>query len=133
MTGRREFITLLAGAAAWPLAARAQQRDRVKRLGVLWGLAETDNVYEPYLLAFKQRLQDLGWIDGRNVRVEYWFTGGVTVRASRARHRPVSASAGSRYDHAGRQGDVSDAGRLCRVRTLDNSRARARWPTAGQA
>ena len=58
---------------------------------------------------------------------------GVSVRASRARHRPVSASAGSRYDHAGRQGDVSDVGRLCRVRALDNSRARARWPTAGQA
>jgi len=78
---RREFITLLGGAAvAWPVAARAQQRDPVKRLGVLWGLAENDNVYEPYLSAFKQRLQDLGWIDGRNVRVEYRFTGGVTER-----------------------------------------------------
>jgi putative ABC transport system substrate-binding protein len=69
---RREFIALLgSGVAAWPLAARAQQRDRVKRLGVLWGLAENDNVYQPYLSAFKQRLQDLGWIDGRNIRVEY--------------------------------------------------------------
>src|SRR6516225_4049186 len=58
---------------------------------------------------------------------------GVPVRASRPRHRPVSASAGSRYDHAGRQGHVSDAGRLCRVRTLDNSRACSRWLTAGQA
>src|SRR5215831_1751377 len=58
---------------------------------------------------------------------------GVPVRASRARHRPVSASAGSRYDHAGRQGHVSDAGRLCRVRTLDYPRARSRWLTAGQA
>src|SRR5215470_20432612 len=78
---RREFITLLcSAAAAWPVAARAQQRNPVKRLGVLWGLAENDNVYEPYLLAFKQRLQDLGWIDGRNIRVEYWFTGGVTER-----------------------------------------------------
>ena len=78
---RRNFITLLGGAAvAWPLAARAQQRDRVKGLGVLWGLAENDNAYEPYLSAFEQRLQDLGWIDGRNVRVEYRFTGGVTER-----------------------------------------------------
>jgi len=78
---RREFITLLGGAAAtWPLAARAQQPDRVKRLGVLWGLAENDNAYEPYLLAFKQRLQDLGWIEGRNVRVDYRFTGGLTER-----------------------------------------------------
>jgi hypothetical protein len=78
---RREFMTLLGGAAvAWPVAARGQQRDRVKRLGVLWGLAENDNVYEPRLSAFKQRLQDLGWIDGRNIRVEYRFTGGVTER-----------------------------------------------------
>jgi putative ABC transport system substrate-binding protein len=75
---RREFITL--AAALWPLAARAQQHDRARHLGVLWGLAENDNVYEPYLLAFKQRLQDLGWIDGRNVRVDYRFTGGLTER-----------------------------------------------------
>jgi putative tryptophan/tyrosine transport system substrate-binding protein len=78
--GRREFTSLLGGAVVWPVAAWAQQRERVKRLAVLWGLAENDNVYEPYLLAFKQRLQDLGWIDGRNIRVEYWFTGGDTER-----------------------------------------------------
>ena len=77
---RREFISLIGGAAAFPLAVHAQQRDRVKYLGVLWGLAENDNVYEPYLSTFKQRLQDLGWIDGRNVRVEFRFTGGVTER-----------------------------------------------------
>jgi putative ABC transport system substrate-binding protein len=90
---RREFITLLGGAAAaWPLASRAQQGDRVKRLGVLWGLAENDNVYEPYLSAFKQRLQDLGWIDGRNVRVEYRFTGGVTERIRIAARELVAAT-----------------------------------------
>ena len=77
---RRAFISLIGGVAALPLAVRAQQRDRVKYLGVLWGLAENDNVYEPYLSTFKQRLQDLGWIEGRNVRVEYRFTGGVTER-----------------------------------------------------
>ena len=89
---RRELITLLGGAAIWPLAARAQQRDRVKRLGVLWGLAENDNVYEPYLSAFKQRLQDLGWIDGRNIRVEYWFTGGVTERIRIAAREVVAVA-----------------------------------------
>ena len=77
---RREFISLIGGAAAFPLAVHAQQRERVKYLGVLWGLAENDNVYEAYLSTFKQRLQDFGWIDGRNVRVEYRFTGGVTER-----------------------------------------------------
>jgi putative ABC transport system substrate-binding protein len=91
--GRREFIALLGGAAVpWPLAARAQQRDRVKRLGVLWGLAENDNVYEPYLSAFKQRLHDLGWFDGRNVRVEYRFTGGVTERIRIAARELVAAA-----------------------------------------
>jgi len=91
--GRRQFITLLGGAAAaWPLAARAQQGDRVKRLGVLWGLAENDNVYEPYLSAFKQRLQDLGWIDGRNIRIEYRFTGGVTERIRIAARELVAAA-----------------------------------------
>ena len=89
---RREFITVLGGAAVWPLAARAQQRDRVKRLGVLWGLAENDNVYEPYLLAFKQRLQDFGWIDDRNVRIEYRFTGGVTERIRIAARELVAAA-----------------------------------------
>ncbi len=89
---RREFITLLGGAAAWPLSARAQQRDRVKRLGVLWGLAENDNVNEPYLSAFKQRLQDLGWIDGRNVWVEYRFTGGVTEHIRIAARELVAAA-----------------------------------------
>jgi putative ABC transport system substrate-binding protein len=77
----REFIMLLGAAAATlPLAVRAQQRDRAKRLGVLWGLAENDNVYEPYLSAFKQRLQDLGWIDGRNVRVKYRLASTISSR-----------------------------------------------------
>jgi putative ABC transport system substrate-binding protein len=69
---RRAFIAALGGAAAWPMVARAQQSGRVRRIGVLWGIAN-DEIYQPYLSTFKQRLQDLGWIDGRNVRIDYRF------------------------------------------------------------
>jgi putative ABC transport system substrate-binding protein len=62
---------------AWPMMARAQPSVRVRRIGVLSGFAEDDEIYQPYLSAFKQRVQDLGWIDGRNVRIDYWFTGVV--------------------------------------------------------
>jgi putative ABC transport system substrate-binding protein len=69
---RRDFITLLGGAAAaWPLAARAQQGERVRRIGLLFGLAETDEVSQSYVAAFRQRLQELGWREGRNVRIDY--------------------------------------------------------------
>ena len=69
---RRQFITLLGGAAAaWPLAARAQQSEGVRRIGVLTGSGSPDDpdVKERYA-AFLQRLQQLGWIDGRNLRIE---------------------------------------------------------------
>ncbi len=82
---RREFITLVGGAvAAWPLTARAQQQDRVRRIGVLMGFAENDEVWQAYLTAFKQRLQDLGWTDGRNVRIDIRFTGDNTERTRMA-------------------------------------------------
>jgi len=70
---RREFITLLGGAAAWPLAARAQQGEGVRRIGVLIGSATDadDTDVRARLAAFEQGLQQLGWIDGRNVRIEY--------------------------------------------------------------
>jgi len=69
---RRDFITLLGGAAAWPLAARAQQDERMRRIGVLMGgsgRADDPDVKERYS-AFLERLQQSGWIDGRNVRIE---------------------------------------------------------------
>jgi ABC-type uncharacterized transport system substrate-binding protein len=77
---RREFFTLLGGAAAtWPLAARAQQPgERMRRIGVLNGLAETDAEAQAWDTAFRKRLDELGWIDGRNVRIDYrWGAGSV--------------------------------------------------------
>jgi len=74
---RREFITLLGGAAtAWPLAARAQQDGRMRRIGVLMVGDENDPVYKSRVSAFTQALADLGWIDGRNVRMDVRWAGG---------------------------------------------------------
>ena len=72
---RREFITLLGGAAAaWPLAARAQQQpERMRRIGVLIGTVETDPESQARVAAFEQGLHALGWIVGRNVRIDFRF------------------------------------------------------------
>jgi putative ABC transport system substrate-binding protein len=72
---RREFITLLGGATAWPLAARAQQGNRVRRIGVLMAGDENDPMAKPRLSAFTQALAGLGWTDGRNVRIDLRWTG----------------------------------------------------------
>ena len=69
MMKRREFITLLGGVAAWPLAALGQQ-DRVRRIGVLSGGDENDPMTKPRLPVFTQALADLGWTNGRNVRID---------------------------------------------------------------
>src|ERR1700751_5992090 len=67
---RRQFITLLGGAAAWPLAARAQQTDRIRRIGVFMNLAADDPEGQARNTAFVQALQQLGWTDGRNARID---------------------------------------------------------------
>jgi putative ABC transport system substrate-binding protein len=67
---RREFIALVGGAAAWPLTARAQQTDRLRRIGVLMNRAVDDPDGQARLAAFKQNLQQLGWTDGGNVRID---------------------------------------------------------------
>jgi ABC-type uncharacterized transport system substrate-binding protein len=81
---RREFITLVGGAAAaWPLAARAQQPERMRRVGVLMPFAENDSEAQSNLTAFRQAFQMLGWIDGRNVRIDYRW-GGADAQRIRA-------------------------------------------------
>src|SRR5215217_4855608 len=72
---RREFVTLVAGAAAWPFAARAQQSERIRRIGIILPAAAEDSEFRPRLSAFLQRMQDLGWSIGRNLQIEtHWAT-----------------------------------------------------------
>jgi putative tryptophan/tyrosine transport system substrate-binding protein len=81
---RREFITLLGGtAAAWPLAARAQQVERMRRIGVLMPFAADDPEAKARLAAFYQGLQQLGWTDGRNVRIDVRWGSGEPERIRR--------------------------------------------------
>ena len=76
--GRRDFITLLGGTAAWPLAAGAQQGDRVRRIGVLMLYDdENDPLAKSEVSAFTQALAGLGWNDGRNVRIELHWAGNI--------------------------------------------------------
>ena len=83
---RRDFITLLGGAAAWPVAAGAQQPEQMRRIGVLVGFAESDPELPARLAAFRQGLERLGWKDGHNVRVEYrWGAGDPTRMRAHAK------------------------------------------------
>jgi putative tryptophan/tyrosine transport system substrate-binding protein len=72
---RREFITLFSSAAAWPLAAHAQQPERMRRMGVLMSYAENDREGRAWVAAFHEGFQKLGWMEGRNIRTDYrWAT-----------------------------------------------------------
>ena len=82
---RRNFIALLGGAAAaWPLAARAQQGERMRRIGVLQSLAADDPAAKSSIAAFTQRLQELGWAEGRNLHVDYYWAAGDLSRVRAA-------------------------------------------------
>ena len=73
--GRREFLSTLGGAAAaWPLAARAQQTERVRRIGIIQPASSDDAEYQIRVGALLQELQQLGWIIGRNIRIETRWT-----------------------------------------------------------
>jgi putative tryptophan/tyrosine transport system substrate-binding protein len=78
---RRDFITLLGGAAAaWPLAARAQQPEKVRRIGVLMNAPESDPSYRSYAAAFAQTLQRLGWREGKNLHLDFRWSAGEPER-----------------------------------------------------
>src|SRR6478609_2878448 len=72
---RREFIAALGGAAAWPLLARAQQNERVRRIGLLMNFPEADAEGNARLVAFLQRMRELGWSDGHNLKLEARWSG----------------------------------------------------------
>jgi putative ABC transport system substrate-binding protein len=77
---RRELITLRGGAAAWPLAARAQQLERMRRIGVVMAYAESDPNGQVQFRAFREHLQKLGWSEGTNLRIDLRFGAGEPVR-----------------------------------------------------
>src|SRR5262249_17797651 len=89
MIRRREFITLLGGAAAWPLSVRAQQPERMRRVGVLWSGDENDPERKTQVSAFTQALAALGWTDGRNVRMDVLWGGGDINRIGALAHELV--------------------------------------------
>ena len=82
MIRRRDFIATLGGAAAWPLRVRAQQGNRVRRICVLMPRDESDPVTKTYVSAFTQVLEDLGWTDGHNVRMDLRWGGEDNNRSS---------------------------------------------------
>jgi putative tryptophan/tyrosine transport system substrate-binding protein len=80
---RRKFISLLGGAAAWPRAARAQQPERMRRIGLFTNLAADDAEAQARNAAFLQALQQLGWTSGNNVRIDFRFGAGDAERNRR--------------------------------------------------
>src|SRR5437660_1768907 len=73
---RREFLGALGGAAAWPITTHAQERDRMRRIGVLTNGAADDPDTKEHLAAFRQRLEQLGWSEGRNIQIDFRFANG---------------------------------------------------------
>jgi ABC transporter substrate binding protein len=79
--GRRKFLATLGGAAAWPLAARAQQPERMRRIGVLMNSTATDATWQSYFAAFVRGLHQLGWIEGQNLRINTRWSAGDAALA----------------------------------------------------
>ena len=112
MMRRRQFIAGLGSAAAWPLAARAQRAERVRRIGVLMGGDENDPEGERRYSAFRQALAGLGWTEGRNLRIDLRWIGDDANRIRAFAHELV-----------GLQPDI--------IMTVDNPSARSATPSGG--
>ena len=113
---RREFITLLGGAAAaWPLAVRAQQSDRVRRIGVLMAHAGDDPQSQARIVAFQQALATLGWTDGRNVKIDIRWT---TTNADELRRHAAELVASAPDVILGASGTTTAAALLQATRTV---------------
>jgi ABC-type uncharacterized transport system substrate-binding protein len=106
---RRDFITLVGGAATWPLTARAQQPDRVRRIGVLFSVSESDPEGQAWLSTFREGLQQLGWTVGRNIQLDYRW---ASPRDPETRQRVAKELAALRPDLILAQNTVSTASML---------------------
>jgi putative ABC transport system substrate-binding protein len=91
--GRRNFIALLGGAALWPSAARAQPAECPRRIGVLMTLAASDPDAQPRMAAFERGLRELGWVEGRNLRIERRWVADDAGELRRAAHGVVLPAA----------------------------------------
>ena len=87
---RRQFIAGLGSTVAWPVLARAQQGERVRRIGALLARTESDPYFQARLQTFRTRLQQLGWTDGDNLRIDYRWTAGIAGRFQPAAAELVS-------------------------------------------
>jgi putative ABC transport system substrate-binding protein len=107
---RREFITLVGGAAGtWPLVARAQQADRMRRVSMLLGLTEKDPEAINRVKAFRLGMRDLGWVEGRNVQIEYRFAGtnreSINKNVASGASRTSSATSDDHHSNRIRDGE----------------------------
>ena len=126
---RRNFIILLGGAvAAWPFTVRAQQGDRIRRIGVHTGTSVDDPDNKARLAAFEQALQQLGWTVDGNVRIDYRFAGGDATTSRKQSGNIGRARAGRHrvhwrlFDRSATSGYLHRAGRVC-----DRSRSSRLW------
>jgi hypothetical protein len=110
---RREFITLIGASAAWPLAGRAQQGDQMRRVGVLIGIAANDPDAQTRLAAFVQNLQQLGWTDGRNVRIDYRWGGGDADRVRKYAAELLALRPDVVFASGGARGGVASGDQRC--------------------